>query len=363
MPEPNNMGLFLLTLGKDAKLFNQAGDNDWTLYRYKNIGVSTLDTVMGSIDTKTLNELCEMRQLVEESELDGAVLVNATKGKNDRNAVLSAGASLTELFLYIKHGFETGDWSKLPKHMTHGQLEFTGLFESSKQFYSLQLDADVFGGGGELVCSMDKRFGTTRSKISAPEYAHGFFPGWFLMFNMRRILEQNGIKSADAQEAVKRFTIDKATEGYSIKELFDMNWGFTETIVDDSMLEGNGSKYILENLATTMSKEAESYEPQRNVALITKDNEIYKRFAEQVTPEAAIMLNLYTPGVHTAFQHAARDNDLFKKICQNNAEKIIEGLAEKFGSEKAVKRYVDRIGPEEAKFVFNMKKYEKLSPA
>lgn len=213
--------------------------------------------------------------------------------------------------------------------------------------------------GAQNICAMDRRFATTESQISAPEYAHGFFPGWFLMFNLRRILHGHQTPLG-ATEEVRVFTINRAAEGYSIGDAHSRGWKFTGTEVCNGILNPyDSAEAMMSHLARVMTVHAQSYQPQRNVTLTTPDNERYKAFLEQVTPEAAIMLNLYTPGTLTARQHAERDNRLFTEICRTNAEEIIARLSERFGSNKAVERYVQRLGAE-AEFVFQMQDYGHL---
>lgn len=372
MPELNNIGELLQGL-KDQKIFNLDGTKDWTMYPYesdrtkRNVGILTLDTKLGSIDTKTLNELGEVVKFVEESDLDGAILINPIQGKEDKNAVLSAGASLTELYLFIKYGHERKNWDKVKQHLEHGQGVFNSMFESPKQFWSMQLNADTYGGGTELICAMDYRCGTSTSRASAPEYAHGFFPGWNLMFNLRRIIEQNG-KDVDAQEEVRRFTTDLATHGYSLDECFERGWGFTHSIKPEFMGEEERNAIsLLTGLTNLLSMYAKSYKPQKDLTLITKENDLYQKFIDEaattgITPEGAIMLNLYEPGRYTALERAKKDNEYFADICHRNANNIIQGLKDKFGTEEQAKNYIKRVGPKEAAFVFEMDDFKHLKP-
>lgn len=156
MPELNKIGKLLQELGDDKRLLVTNG-GDWTLHEYQapdsgKVGILTLNTVFGSIDTVALTGLDKVRTAVEGSDLEGVILVNPHKGKDQGNAVLSAGASLTELLLFIQYGHGTDDWSKVTQHMEHGQSVFTAMFESPKPFYAALLDANTYGGGTEYLC-------------------------------------------------------------------------------------------------------------------------------------------------------------------------------------------------------------------
>ena len=106
-------------------------------------------------------------------------------------------------------------------------------------------------------------------------------------------------------------------------------------------------------------RDAKTYEPQKDVTLTTPENDKLQ-YKEVTSPEAAIMTNLYTPGTHTAAQLSEKDNEFFVGICRQNAEKIIAGLKDKFGAEKAVTRYLSGVGEEIGSFVFEMQDYKHL---
>lgn len=85
----NEIGEFL----KPAPYFRFGAMTDWTLYTHPvpdskdKVGILTLNTKLGSIDTRTLNELAEIREFLEErDDLAGAILVNATGNAKGGNA-------------------------------------------------------------------------------------------------------------------------------------------------------------------------------------------------------------------------------------------------------------------------------------